>query len=74
LLRWELEAAHGADVFVQVNGGPAEQVPIQGHITVAGREILLPAYPPGTHLYVEVRPVAAATPIAVEGSTLTLDF
>ncbi|WP_422096763.1 phage tail protein [Variovorax sp.] len=74
LLRWELEAAHGADVFVQVNGGPSEQVPIQGHITVAGRELLLPAYPPGTHVYIEVRPVTGATPVAVESSTLTLDF
>lgn len=71
-LSWELFAAHGADVFVSVNGAPGQQVPIQGHLTVAGREILLPAYPPGTNLYIEVRPVAAAAPVATEWSTLSM--
>lgn len=71
LLQWELDAAHGADVFVSVNAGPAQQVPIRGHVTVAGREILLPAYPVGTTLNIEIRPVAAGTPVAVEGCKLS---
>lgn len=72
LLEWELEAAHGADVFVSVNNGPSSQVPVRGHVTIAGRELLLPAYPAGTQLYIEVRPVAAGTPAAVEGDSISL--
>lgn len=71
-LVWELEAANGADVRVSANHGPSQQVPIQGHLTVPGRELLLPAYPPGTHLTISILPVAAGTPIGIEGDTLEL--
>jgi len=70
MLRWELENAYGAEVTVAANHGPFEQVPISGAIAVAGRELLLPAYPAGTHLDIHVLPKAAGTPIAIEGATL----
>jgi hypothetical protein len=60
-LAWELENAHGADVRVSVNGGPAQQVPVAGHITVLGRELLLPPYKSGTRLAITLLPVAAGT-------------
>jgi sulfur carrier protein ThiS len=71
-LAWELEAANGADVRVAANHGPSQQVPIQGHLTVPGRELLLPAYKPGTHLSISILPVAAGTPTAIEGDSLEI--
>ncbi|MFT4190830.1 MAG: phage tail protein [Comamonas sp.] len=71
-LVWELEAAHGADVRVSVDGGAAEQVPVAGHVTVLGRELLLPVYPAGTKLTISLLPVAAGTPVGVEGDVLEL--
>lgn len=71
-LNWELENAHGAEVMLGVNGNPAAQVPIQGHMTVAGTELLLPAYAAGTQLAIQVLPVAAGTPVAVQGDSLTV--
>ncbi|MDR2155894.1 MAG: phage tail protein [Burkholderiaceae bacterium] len=72
-LVWELDGAHGADVRVSVSGGPSEQIPIAGHITVLGRELLLPAYPPGTKLLISLLPVAAGTPAGIQGDSLTLE-
>lgn len=71
-LAWELEAAQGANVNVSVNGGAPAQVPISGHLTVAGTELLLPAYAPGSVLSISVLPVAAGTPVAVRGDSLTM--
>lgn len=71
-LNWELENAHGAEVMLGVNGNPAAQVPIQGHMTVAGTALLLPAYAAGTQLAIQVLPVAAGTPVAVQGDSLTV--
>jgi hypothetical protein len=71
-LVWELEAANGADVRMSVNGGPSQQVPVQGYLTVPGRELLLPAYPPGTRLSISILPVAAGTPVGIEGDSLEL--
>lgn len=70
-LAWELEAAHGANVSVSVNGGAPSQVLISGHLTVAGTELLLPAYTAGSTVAITVLPVAAGTPIAVQGDSLT---
>ncbi len=72
LLTWELQAAHGAEVMLSVNGGASSQVPINGHMTVAGTELLLPAYAPGTALAIQLLPVAAGTPVAVQGDSLVL--
>lgn len=69
-LAWELDAAHGADVMVSVDGGPSAQVPIQGYMTVAGTELLLPAYEAGTVLTIQVLPVAAGAPVAIRGDNL----
>ena len=71
-LAWELEAAHGAEVRVAINGGPSEQVPIAGHLVVYGRELLLPAYEAGTTLDVSILPVAAGTPVAIEGDNVSI--
>ena len=71
-LAWELEAAHGADVRVSVNGAPAQQAPTVGRVTVLGRELLLPAYPSGTRLSISILPVAAGTPVGIEGDLLEL--
>lgn len=71
-LAWELEGATGANVSVSVNGGASAQVPISGHLTVAGTELLLPAYPPGANVSISVLPVAAGTPVAVQGDSLTM--
>jgi len=71
-LAWELEAAHGAHVMVSVNGGAATQVPVQGYLTVSGTELLLPAYAPGTHLGIQVLPVPAGVPVAIQGDSLEL--
>jgi len=72
-LAWELEGAHGADVRVAVSGGPAQQVPVAGHITVLGRELLLPPYPAGTKLAISLLPVAAGTPAGIEGDSLIVE-
>jgi hypothetical protein len=73
-LAWELEAAHGADVRVSVNSGPSQQVPVAGHITVLGRELLLPPYPAGTRLAVSLLPVTAGAPVGVEGDALNINL
>ena len=72
-LAWELDGAHGADVRVSVNGGPAQQIPVAGHITVLGRELLLPPYKPGTRLSITLLPIAVGTPAGIEGDSLTLE-
>lgn len=71
-LVWELEAATGADVRVSINGGPWSQVPISGYLTTPGTELLLPAYPPGTELRIAILPVAAGTPVGIEGDSLEI--
>lgn len=73
-LAWGLEAAHGADVRVSVNGGPGQQVPVAGHITVLGRELVLPPYPAGTRLAISLLPVAAGTPVGVEGDQMEISL
>ena len=72
LLSWELAAAHGAEVMVAVDGGAATQVPVQGFMTVSGTELLLPAYAPGSHVAIQLLPVAAGTPVAVQGDSLEI--
>jgi hypothetical protein len=72
-LAWELDAAYGADVRVSVNGGPGQQVPVDGHITVLGRELLLPPYPSGTKLTISLLPVAVGAPAGVQGDSLTVE-
>jgi hypothetical protein len=72
LLTWELQAAHGAEVMLSINGGASTQVPINGHLTVSGTELLLPAYAPGTQLSIELLPVASGTPVAVQGDSLLM--
>ncbi|HDR9757521.1 TPA: hypothetical protein QDC44_001632 [Burkholderia cepacia ATCC 25416] len=67
---WELEGAVGADVRVAISGGPEQQVPIAGQLTVVGSDLLLPAYAPGTHLHIRALPVAAGTPAAIEGDAV----
>ncbi|WP_175841625.1 phage tail protein [Burkholderia arboris] len=67
---WELDGAVGADVRVSIWGGPEQQVPIAGQLTVVGTELLLPAYTPGTRLRVHAVPIAAGIPTAVEGDTV----
>jgi len=69
-LSWELEAAHGAEVMVSVDGGLPAQVPISGFLTVAGVELYLPAYAAGTSLAIQVLPVPAGTPVGIEGDSL----
>lgn len=69
-LSWELEGAHGADVIVAVDGAPGAQVPIKGFLTVAGTEILLPAYAAGSRLAITVLPVTAGAPVATLGGQL----
>ncbi|POS08020.1 hypothetical protein C3Y08_11025 [Burkholderia gladioli] len=69
-LNWELAGAIGADVLVSVSGGPEQQVPVSGRLTVVGADLVLPAYAPGTRLSIHALPVAAGTPIAIEGDTL----
>ena len=59
-------------MLLSVNTGPAQQVPIDGSLTVAGVELLLPPYAAGTVLRVQVLPVAAGTPVAVVGDQLEL--
>lgn len=71
-LAWELDGAQGANVSVSVDGGAPAQVPISGHLTVAGTELLLPAYTPGSTVAISVLPVASGTPIAVQGDSLTM--
>ncbi|WP_238913818.1 phage tail protein [Achromobacter insolitus] len=71
-LAWELDAAHGALVTVRVNQGPEQQVPITGQMAVVGYELFLPAYPAGTRLDIHVLPVAAGTPVAIQGDELTI--
>ena len=72
LLCWDLEAAQGATVSVIVDAGAPAQVPIGGHLTVAGNELLLPAYPPGSTVAISVLPMTAGTPVAVRGDSLTV--
>ncbi|WP_175872044.1 phage tail protein [Burkholderia sp. BCC0397] len=67
---WELDGAVGADVRVAVAGGPEQQVPIAGRLTVVGSELLLPAYARGTRLHIHALPVAAGTPVAIEGDVV----
>ncbi|WP_175716533.1 phage tail protein [Burkholderia anthina] len=67
---WELDGAVGADVHVAINGGPEQQVPLAGWLTVVGSELLLPAYAPGTRLHIHALPVAAGTPVAIEDDAL----
>lgn len=71
-LAWELDAAHGALVTVRVNQGPVQQIPIAGQMAVVGYELFLPAYPTGTQLDIHVLPVAAETPVAIEGDRLLI--
>lgn len=71
-LVWDLENAHGAEVMVSVNGGAAAQIPVQGYLTVSGTELLLPEYAPGTHLDIQVLPVTAGAPVAVEGDRIAV--
>lgn len=73
-LAWELEAAHGADFRVSANGGPSQQVPVSGHITVLGSELLLPPYPAGTRLFVSLLPVTAGSPVGVDGDMLEIEL
>lgn len=73
-LAWELEAANGVDVRLSVNGGPCQQVPVAGHITVLGRELLLPPYPAGTRLSVSLLPVTAGAPVGVDGDILEIEL
>lgn len=72
-LSWELQNAHGAEVMLSVDGGAPAQVPTQGVLSVLGTEVLLPAYPAGTELAIELLPIAAGVPVAVEGDTLTVE-
>lgn len=72
-LSWELENAHGAEVMLSVNGGAPAQVPTQGALSVLGTEVLLPAYAAGTELSIELLPIAAGTPVAVEGDSLVVE-
>lgn len=72
-LTWELQNAHGAEVMLSVDGGPAAQVPTQGVLSVVGTEVLLPAYPAGTELSIELLPIAAGVPVAVQGDSLTVE-
>lgn len=72
LLSWELEGATGAHVLVSLNLGPATQVPIKGYLTVAGREIMLPDYPAGARLDIQVIPSAEGVPVAVEAGRLSV--
>lgn len=72
LLSWQLENAHGADVSVSVNGTEQEQVPVRGYLSVSGEELLLPAYPAGTHLDIAVLPISAGAPVAIEGDRIAV--
>jgi len=67
---WELDGAVGADLSVSVNGGPDQQVPVAGQLTVLGSELVLPAYAAGTQLKIRALPVAAGNPVAVESDQL----
>ena len=71
-LAWELDAANGAEVTVASSNGPSQQAAIRGTLTVAGRELLLPAYPSGTRLSISILPIAAGTPVGIEGDSLEL--
>lgn len=69
---WELQGAIGARLSVFLNSGPEQQVPVAGQLTVEGSELVLPRYADGTRLRIHALPVAAGTPVAIEGDQLEL--
>jgi len=69
-LAWELEGAHGADVTVNI-AAPGQQSMQQGILTVAGNQLLIPSYGPGTVISASITPITAGTPARAEGDGLT---
>lgn len=67
VLTWELEHALGAIVSLSVNGSAS--MVIASGATLPGRELVLPIYPAGTHLAINLipEPVVAAIGVVSDG-------